>query len=135
MALLYTASWRPSRPRPWNRRATTDPSAAAFLHSFLHSFFAGFDGRFDVGPLFRNEALSAFNRLVKRRTRFLGFLNQVFLRLPGIGLQFSARLFSGLWRKKNPGKSTGRGSCKECVEKRRSRTLCVLIIHARPPGK
>ena len=104
-------------PRLWKRMADTHPSAAAFFHSFLDGFFAGLDGRFDVGPLFCNEARAAFNRLVERRTRLLGFLEEVFLRPSGIGFQLSPRLLSGLGREQNPGKGASHGTSEKSQAK------------------
>ena len=107
---------RPPWYRPWGKRSHsgfsshTLCSTTAFLHSFFHGFFAGFDGRFDVGPLLRHEALASFNRLIKRRPRFFGCLDQVFLRLSGVRLQLSARLFSGFRREEDSGHRTGSGS-------------------------
>ena len=97
--------------------ADTHPSAAAFFHSFLHGFFASLDGRFDVGPLLCNEALAAFDRLVERRTRLLGFLEEVFLRPSDIGFQLSPCVLSRLGREENSGKCTGRGSSQKRQEK------------------
>jgi hypothetical protein len=90
--------------------AITVASATAFFRSFFHGFFAGFDGRFDVGPLLRDEALASLNCLIESDTRLFGFFDQVFLGLPGVGLQLSAGLFSGLRREENSGHRTSSGS-------------------------
>src|SRR5678815_2124825 len=97
---------------------------------FVRSWPAGFDGRFDVGPLFSNDVLAAFDRPIECRARFFGFLDQVFFRLPGIGFQLSPRLFSGLRREKNPGESAGCGSSEKSEEQGLSGAPTMLVVHA-----